>query len=66
MEDLKINNDREVSPVGKDTKLIAKCVAKLKFKTAIDIGTGTGYIPIYLKNQPCHTGSFIYLTTLMP
>ena len=49
MEDLKINNDRGVSPVGEDTKLIAKCVAKLKFKTAIDIGTGTGFIPIYLK-----------------
>lgn len=37
-----------VSPVGEDTKLLAKHAATLNFTAAIDIGSGTGFIPIYL------------------
>ncbi len=43
-----INNQVGVSPVGKDTMLIAKQVAQLEFTRALEIGTGTGFIPIYL------------------
>ncbi len=46
---IKIDDDIGVSPVGKDTKLIAKSLRNLKFKSALDVGTGTGFIPIYLK-----------------
>lgn len=37
-----------VSPVGSDTLLIARQVAQLEFNHALDVGTGTGFIPIYL------------------
>lgn len=37
-----------VSPVGDDTKLIAKRAAQIKGKLVLDVGTGTGFIPIYL------------------
>ena len=39
-----------VSPVGDDTKLIAKVASKIKCQSMLDIGTGTGFIPIYLSN----------------
>jgi len=44
-----IDNEVGVSIISGDTKMIARHVAKLKFKSALDIGTGTGFIPIYLK-----------------
>jgi len=37
-----------VSSVYKDSQLIAKHAGKLKFKSALDMGTGTGFIAIYL------------------
>lgn len=43
-----IDNQVGVSPVGNDTMLIAQQVAKLDFKRALEVGTGTGFIPIYL------------------
>ncbi|NET13125.1 MAG: methyltransferase [Okeania sp. SIO1H6] len=43
-----INNPVGVSPVGSDTLLIARHVAQLEFTRALEVGTGTGFIPIYL------------------
>ena len=43
-----INNSVGVSPVGSDTLLIAQHVAQLEFTRALEVGTGTGFIPIYL------------------
>ena len=43
-----INNSVGVSPVGSDTQLIARYVAQLDFTRALEVGTGTGFIPIYL------------------
>ena len=43
-----INNQVGVSPVGKDTMLIAQQVSQLEFDCALEVGTGTGFIPIYL------------------
>ncbi len=43
-----INNPVGVSPVGTDTLLIAKEVAQLEFSRALEVGTGTGFIPVYL------------------
>ena len=43
-----IDNQVGVSPVGQDTMLIAQQVAKLDFNRALEVGTGTGFIPIYL------------------
>ena len=44
-----IDNDIGVSPADKASKLIARQVEKLNFKSALDVGTGTGFIAIYLK-----------------
>src|SRR3989344_7303486 len=38
-----------VSPVGEDTRIIARYASKLKFKKALEIGAGTGFISIFLK-----------------
>ena len=43
-----INHWLGVSPVGNDTLLIAQQVSQLKFARALEVGTGTGFIPIYL------------------
>ncbi len=43
-----INNRVGVSPVGSDTLLISRHVAQLEFTRALEVGTGTGFIPIYL------------------
>lgn len=43
-----IDNRVGVSPVGQDTMLIAQQVAKMEFNRALEVGTGTGFIPIYL------------------
>lgn len=40
-----------VSPVGDDTKLIAKVASKIKCQSVLDVGTGTGFIPIYLSSK---------------
>lgn len=37
-----------VSPVGGDTLEIARQVARMEFSTALDMGTGSGFVPIYL------------------
>ena len=44
-----IDTNIGVSSVDKDSKLIAKHAGRLKFRSALDIGTGTGFIAIYLK-----------------
>lgn len=51
---IQIDNDLGTSPVGRDTMLIAKCASKLKFKTALDVGTGTGFVSIYLTTCGFH------------
>ncbi|NEP10118.1 MAG: methyltransferase [Symploca sp. SIO2C1] len=50
-----INNSVGVSPVGSDTQLIAQQVAQLDFTRALEVGIGTGFIPIYLStlNRQC-------------
>ncbi|MDP3940899.1 MAG: methyltransferase [bacterium] len=45
---IKIDNPPGVSPVAGDTTLLAKHIKKLKPKHALEIGTGTGFVPIYL------------------
>ena len=47
---LVIEAERGVSPVGKETQWLAMHAAKMQFKYAVDIGTGTGFIPIYLSS----------------
>jgi len=47
-ENIKIDHEIGVSPVGEDTKMMARYLSRLKFKKAVEIGTGTGFIPIYL------------------
>ena len=47
-KNIKIENSLGVSPSGKDTQFFAKHANKLNFKSALDVGTGTGLIPIYL------------------
>ena len=47
-KNIKIENSLGVSPSGKDTQFFAKHANKLNFKSALDVGTGTGFIPIYL------------------
>ena len=37
-----------VNSGGRDTEMIAYHTAELKLKSVLDIGTGTGFIPIYL------------------
>ena len=47
-KNIDIKTNWGVSPSGKDTSIIAKHAGQLNFKTALEIGTGTGFIPIYL------------------
>lgn len=47
-KDIRIESDLGVSPVGRDTMLVAKHASTLEFKSSLDIGTGTGFLPIYL------------------
>ena len=46
-----IERIRGVSPVGDETKIIAREALKLQPKTALDMGCGTGFMSIYLKKQ---------------
>ncbi len=46
--DIVIKSKLGVSPSGDDTKFVAEHANKLNFKSALDIGTGTGVIAIYL------------------
>ena len=48
-KNIQIENMIGVSPIGKDTLMLAKNAIKLEFTNALDIGTGTGFVPIYLK-----------------
>ena len=48
-KNIDIKTTRGVSPPGKDTMIIAKHASQLNFKLALEIGTGTGFIPIYLE-----------------
>lgn len=45
---IQIESTPGVSPVAGDTTLLAEWVKKLKPKHALEIGTGTGFVPIYL------------------
>ena len=47
---IKIRGAIGVSPVGGDTLLIAKTASKVKCRLVLDMGTGTGFIPIYLSS----------------
>ena len=48
-KNIEVENSLGVSPPGKDTSIIAKHASRLNFKSALEIGTGTGFIPIYLE-----------------
>jgi len=48
---INIENCKGVSPVGKDTLMISKNVIKHKSKKIIEIGTGTGFITIFLNKN---------------
>ena len=64
-KNIKIENSLGVSPSGKDTQFFAKHANKLNFKSALDVGTGTGFIPIYLvKNGYNCDGSDINLKAI--
>ncbi|HJP39529.1 MAG TPA: methyltransferase [Gammaproteobacteria bacterium] len=45
---LKVENRLGVSPVGEDTRMIARRVAELSFDHALEVGTGTGFVILYL------------------
>jgi len=45
---IEIENEIGVSSPGYDTGIVAKCASNLKFSSALEVGTGTGFIPIYL------------------
>lgn len=51
--DIRIVGQIGVSRVGDDTKLIAKVASKIKCKSVLDVGIGTGFIPIYLSSLGC-------------
>ena len=53
-KNIDINDEIGVSPIGKDTLLIAKHAKKIKSNNALDVGTGTGFIPIYLNKCGLH------------
>jgi len=44
-----IENKKGVSPVGIDTKLMAEHAGRLNVESVLEIGTGTGFVCIYLK-----------------
>jgi methylase of polypeptide subunit release factors len=46
--DISIETTAGVSPVGEDTLMLARAAKKFSSRTCIDIGTGTGFIAIYL------------------
>ena len=48
---IEIENTPGVCMAGKDTLAIAECAANIPAKNAIDIGTGTGFIAIYLAKK---------------
>ena len=48
---LTIKHIRGVSPVGDETKIIARHAKALQPQTALDMGCGTGFISIYLNSQ---------------
>lgn len=48
IENFRINNQLGVSPYGGDTKLLASFAEKEKVKKVLDMGTGTGFIAVYL------------------
>jgi|SaaInlStandDraft_2_1057019.scaffolds.fasta_scaffold133549_2 methylase of polypeptide subunit release factors len=43
-----IQNDLGVSPVGNDTKIMAKNAVKYNVNNTLEVGIGTGFISIYL------------------
>jgi methylase of polypeptide subunit release factors len=55
-QSLDVVNAVGVSPVGRDTKVLARTAAALKAHSALDMGTGTGYVAIKLALQGvvCH------------
>jgi len=48
---LRLEERKGVSPVGEETKIISREAAKLQPKTALDMGSGTGCIAIYLQTR---------------
>ena len=48
---IEIENTPGVCMAGKDTLAIAECAENISAKNAIDIGTGTGFIAIYLAKK---------------
>lgn len=46
-----IENSSDVCSAGKDTFALAECAARPNPKTALDLGTGTGFIAIYLASK---------------
>lgn len=48
---LNIKHIRGVSPVGEETKIIARHAKVLEPKTALDMGCGTGFISLSLKKE---------------
>lgn len=50
-ENIDIDNSLGVSPVGEDTKLIARESAKLPYENVLEVGTGTGFIVIFLTKK---------------
>lgn len=47
---IRIENKLGVSPVGRDTQLIARTAAKRSFRDALEVGSGTGFITLYLRS----------------
>jgi methylase of polypeptide subunit release factors len=53
-EGVDIESPLGVSPVGGDTRLLASEAAGMPFGSALEIGTGTGFVPIFLARQGRH------------
>ena len=47
-KNIQIITERGVSGIGNETMLLAKKAEKINLKSILEIGTGTGFIPIYL------------------
>ena len=53
-KNISIESEIGISQPGAETFLLAKYAKKLEFDKILDMGTGTGFIPIYLSKCNCH------------
>ena len=53
-KNIEVETELGVSGIGEETKSLAKHAKNFTGKNVLEIGTGTGFIPIYLSKFDCH------------